>query len=172
VLQPRFRGDGFLALEGRRVVFSALVLAAAAALSPCSYSLQLELVPAISHVRVVHAANSFTASGNLTLLVVTGSLLTNRATDRDPGTHAHIAGYFGIARSLAQTSSVRAIGSSQAQARARLAKAVAALVRDANTEYARQSRIYDTVTEHGRAQNQGPAYGFPGGPNASVYCPQ
>jgi hypothetical protein len=49
---------------------------------------------------------------------------------------------------------------------------VAALTRDANIEYARQAHIYDTVTENGRAQNQGPAYGFPGGPNASVSCTQ
>ncbi len=47
---------------------------------------------------------------------------------------------------------------------------MAELVRDANIEYARQIHIYDTVTENGRAQSQGPAYGFPGGPNANVYC--
>jgi len=55
--------------------------------------------------------------------------------------------------------------------RARLAKGVAALARDENLEYARQVRVYDTVTDNGRAQSQGPAFGFPGGPNANAYCP-
>ena len=152
-------------------MLSALVLATVVS-SQCTYRLQLRLTPAVSQVRVVRAASSFTASANLMFLVFVGSLLTSRATERDPGTRAHIEGYFAIARSLAQTSSVHAIGSSQTQARARLGKAVAALERDANIEYARQARIYDDVTENGRAQNQGPAYGFPGGPNASEYCMQ
>jgi Zn-dependent protease with chaperone function len=147
-------------------VFSAIVLAAAAS-SACTFRPQLQLVPAISRVRVARAATSFTASASLTLTVRT---VKAAASVNDAGSRSHVAGYYTIARSLAQPSDLRANGASQAQARARLAKAVAALVRDANTEYAREIRIYDNVTENGRAQHQGPAYGFPGGPNANVYC--
>jgi hypothetical protein len=165
VLQPRFRGDGFSPREGA-ILLSTIVLAAAAS-SACAFRPQLQLVPAVSHVRAARAATSFTASANLTLSVRT---VKKAAITSDTGLRAHVAGYYAIAGSLAQTSSLRAIGSSQTQARARLGKAVAALVRDANTEYARQVRIYDNVTENGRAQSQGPAYGFPGGPSASIYC--
>jgi hypothetical protein len=150
------------------LVFSALVLAAVAS-APCTLRPQLQLAPAVSHVRVVRASSSFTASASLTLSVRT---IKKAAATSDAGLRVHVAGYYTIARSLAQVSSLRAIGSSQTQARARLGKAVAALVRDANTEYARQVRIYDNVTENGRTQGQGPSYGFPGGPNASVYCIQ
>lgn len=147
-------------------MFSTIILAAVAS-SPCTFRPRLQLTAAISHVRLGRIASSFTASANLMLSVRTakGATKTN-----DAGLRAHVGGFYAIARSLAQTSSVRAIGSSQTQARVRLGKAVAALVRDANTEYARQIRIYDNVTENGRAQSQGPAYGFPGGPNASIYC--
>ncbi|HEX5275395.1 MAG TPA: hypothetical protein VFW34_08965 [Candidatus Rubrimentiphilum sp.] len=147
-------------------MFSALVFAAVVS-SPCAFRPQLQLAPGISHVRVAGTSNAFTANAILTLSV---RAVKQAATTADAGLRAHVAGYYAIARSLAQRSSVRAIGSSPAQARARLAKAVAALVRDANTEYARQIHIYDDVTENGRAQGQGPAYGFPGGPNAGVYC--
>jgi len=147
-------------------VFSALVLAVGAS-PPCTFRPQLQLAPVVSHVRVGAAARSFSASADLTLSIRTAR---KAATTSDAGLRAHVAGYYAIAQTLAQASSLRANGSSPAQARARLAKAVAALVRDANTEYARQVRIYDNVTENGRAQSQGPAYGFPGGPNATVYC--
>ena len=147
-------------------MFSAIVLAAAAS-SACVFRPQLQLVPAISRVRVARAAASFTASANLRLTVRT---VKAAASVHDAGTRAHIAGYYTIARSLAQPSALRANGGSETQARTRLLRAVAALVRDANTEYARETRIYDNVTENGRAQSQGPAYGFPGGPSASVSC--
>ncbi len=149
-------------------MFSVLVLAAIAS-SACAFRPQLQLAPAVSQVHVARASRSFTAHAKLTLSVRT---VKAAARANDAGLRAHAAGYYAIARSLTQTSSLRAIGGSQTQARARLARAVSALVRDANTEYARQVRIYDTVTENGRAQGQGPAYGFPGGPNAGVYCPR
>jgi hypothetical protein len=167
VLQPRFRGDGFSAREGA-VLLPAIVLAAAAS-SACAFRPQLQLTPAVSQVRVARASSSFTASANLTLSVRTVKKATLAS---DAGLRAHVEGYYEIARSLAQPSAIRATGGSLVQARARLAKAAAALVRDANTEYARQVRIYDNVTENGRAQSQGPEYGFPGGLNANVYCIQ
>jgi hypothetical protein len=166
VLQPAFPGDGFSALERERLVFFSFALAAAAS-TACAFIPQLQLTPSVSQIHVVRATRSYTASASLTLSVHT---LMKSAPANDAGLRAHVAGYYAIARTLAQTSTLRAIGGSESQARARLAKAVAALVRDANAEYLRQMRIYDTVTENGRAQSQGPAYGFPGGPNANVYC--
>ncbi len=148
-------------------MFSALIFVAAS--TPCTFRPQLEFTAAVSQTRLVHTSRSFTASAGLMLSVRT---MKKAAPANDAGLRAHVAGYYAIARSLAQGSSVRAMGGSQIQARARLARAVAALVRDANTEFARQARIYDTVTENGRAQSQGPAYGFPGGPNAGVFCPR
>jgi len=59
-----------------------------------------------------------------------------------------------------------------AQECGRAAAVPGALARDVNAEYARQVHVYDAVTENGRAQSQGPAYGFPGGPDANAYCPQ
>lgn len=82
-----------------------------------------------------------------------------------------MAGYYAIAQRLTQTSEVESVGSTPAQTRARLAKGVTALARDENLEYARQVHVYDTITDNGRAQSQGPAFGFPGGPNANAYCP-
>ncbi len=144
------------------------MLVMTAASTACTFRPQLQLEPAVSHVRVTGASSAFSASADLALSVrtVKGAVPSN-----DAGLRAHVAGYYAIAQGLAQRSSLRAIGSSQTQAQARLQKAVAQVVRDANTEYARQIRIYDNVTENGRAQGQGPAYGFPGGPNAGVYCP-
>lgn len=147
-------------------MFSALALIAAAS-SPCTFRPQLQLIPAVSRVRIARTARSFSADAGLSLSIRT---VKKAAIPDDPGLRAHVSGYYFIARSLAQASTLRAFGSSPSQARAHLDRAVAALRRDVNMEYARQARIYDTVTENGRAQSQGPAYGFAGGPNASVSC--
>jgi len=149
-------------------MFSAIVLVAAA-VSTCALRPDLQLVPAVSRVRLVHDTRSFRANANITFTVRT---IRKPAPSGDPGLHAHIAGYYAIAQRLAQASQVRAVGTTPAQARTRLVKAVAQLAHDVNVEYARQARVYDAVTENGRAQNQGPAYGFPGGPDADAYCPQ
>lgn len=147
-------------------MFYALVLIAAAA-SPCALRPSLQLVPAVSGVRAVRLSHGYAAVAKLRLSVRT---LTKAAAVNDRGFRAHVAGYYAIARRLTQPSLLRANAGSQTQARARLARAVAQLVLDANAEYVRESNIYDTVTENGRAQSQGPSYGFPGGPNADVYC--
>lgn len=115
----------------------------------------------------MRSSHAFTARAQLTLSVKT---LKKPAPANDAGLRAHVAGYHAIARSLVQPSALRAMGGSEAQARERLAKAVRVLVVDANAEYVREANIYDTVTENGRAQSLGPSYGFPGGPDANVYC--
>jgi hypothetical protein len=149
-------------------MFSALVLAAAA-VSTCALRPQLQLVPAVSHVRIAHDTRSYRANASITFTVRT---IRKPAPSSDAGLHAHVAGYYAIAQRLAQSSQVRAVGTTPAQASARLLKAVAQLANDVNVEYARQARVYDAVTENGRTQSQGPPYGFPGGPDANAYCPQ
>ncbi len=147
-------------------MFSALVLAAAA-VSTCTLRPQLQLVPAVSLARIMHDTRSFRANASITFTVRT---IRKPAPSGDPGLRAHVAGYYAIAQRLAQASQVRAIGTTPAQARLRLLKAVAQLAHDVNVEFARQARVYDAVTENGRTQNQGPAYGFSGGPDANAYC--
>jgi len=147
-------------------VVSAIVLAVAA-VSTCALRPQLQLLPAVSHVRIARAAHSYRATAAITLTVRT---IKKPAVSSDPGLRAHVDGYYAIAQRLVQDSQVRAVGATPAQARARLLKAVAALAHDVNLEYARQVRVYETVTENGRAQSQGPAFGFPGGPDANAYC--
>jgi len=147
-------------------VVSAIVLVAA--VSACSLRPVLELVPAVSHIRITHAAGSYRAIARITFSVRT---IRKPASSGDPGLRAHVAGYYAIAQRLTQTSEVESVGSTPAQTRARLAKGVTALARDENLEYARQVHVYDTITDNGRAQSQGPAFGFPGGPNANAYCP-
>src|SRR5581483_10850577 len=144
----------------------ALVLATA---SPaCHLHPQLQLTSAVSHARVSGSRDAFDASADVTLVVRT---IAAAKALRDPGARAHAAGYYTIARRLVQTSHVRAVGTSQAQAGARLKRAIATLVRDANAEYLRQILVYETVTANGRTQSQGPVSGFPGGPNAAAFCP-
>lgn len=146
-------------------MFSALVLAAAA--QPCRLHPQLQLAAAVARARVT-PSKTFDASADVTLTLRT---LSPAIAVRDPGARAHADGYYVIARRLEQRSHVRAVGTSKAQATARLKRAIAALVRDANAEYARQILVYETVTDNGRMQSQGPAWGFPGGPNAAAFCP-
>lgn len=94
------------------------------------------------------------------------------ALPADPGLHAHIAGHRTIALRVARTSadSVRGVGATPSQARTRLRDAIARIQSDLSKELDREEHVYDTVTENGAAQSQGPVYGFPGGPDARDTC--
>lgn len=127
------------------------------------------MVPVVSQVRTAREGSSYQAGARVSFAV---RVVKKAGLPDDAGLRAHVRGYFTIVQRLAQASHVQAVGTSQSQARARLAKAIAALAHDVNLEYERQLRVYDSVTENGRSQDQGPAYGFPGGPNANVYCAQ
>ena len=146
-------------------MFSALVLAVS--VHSCSARPQLQLVAAVSRTQVAGRSQAFSASADATLRVRT---VRRTPVSSDPGARAHAEGYYTIASRLTQTSHVRAFGATRAEAGTRLRRAVAAIQRDANAEYARQILVYETVTAHGRMQSQGPASGFPGGPNAAAYC--
>lgn len=148
-------------------MFSALALVLSAATSQCAPHPQVRLVAAISRPLVVRRGPSYGATARVTLSVRSAGRAVRFS---DPGMQAHAAGYYAIARRLAQSSDVRAVGATRVQARARLLRAAATIAHDANAEYARQIRIYNAVTDGGRTQSQGPASGFPGGPNAAVYC--
>ncbi|HET9393830.1 MAG TPA: hypothetical protein VFO29_09980 [Candidatus Rubrimentiphilum sp.] len=144
-----------------------LAAALAVAISPCAYRPELKMVPVVSQLRIVRQGSSYQAAAHVRFSV--RSVRKAQLPD-DAGLRAHVHGYFTIVQRLAQASQVQALGTVPAQARAHLAKAIAALAYDVNVEYKRQVRVYDSVTENGRSQDQGPAYGFPGGPNANVYC--
>jgi hypothetical protein len=147
-------------------MFSGLVLAAAAA-TRCDFLPQLQLTAAMSRATVTRRGGSFSAMARVTLVVRT---IGRTAISTDPGMRAHAAGYYAIARELAQRSDVRAIGATRSQAQARLKRTAVTLAHDANMEYAQQIHIYEMVTANGREQSQGPASGFPGGPNAATSC--
>lgn len=146
-----------------------LAVALAAAISPCAYRPELKMVPVVSQLRIVRRGSSYQAGARVSFSVRT---MRKAELPDDAGLRAHVRGYFTIVGRLAQASQVQSVAASQAQARARLSKAIAALAHDVNVEYKRQVRVYDSITENGRSQDQGPAYGFPGGPNANVYCVQ
>ncbi len=149
-------------------MFLAAVLAATA-MSPCNLRPELQLVPIVSQLRIARRVSSYRANARITFAVRT---LRKAQLTVDPSLQVHVGGYYTIARSLIQSSQAQAVGASAAQARARLNKTIAGLAHDLNSEYQRQQRVYDTVTENGRLQSQGPAFGFPGGPNANVSCAQ
>ena len=147
-------------------MFSALALIVATS-TRCDIRPQVQFAATVSLVQVTRRGPSFDAGA---LVTVTPRTIGRAAVSSDPGMRAHVAGYYAIARKLAQRSNVHGIGATQAQARARLTRAAVTLAHDANLEYRRQIVIYEAVTDGGRAQSQGPASGFPGGPNANVYC--
>ncbi len=115
-------------------------------------------------------AHGYHASAKLVFRVVerTRAVIPNA----DPGLVDHARGHGAIARRVARASagSVEGIGRSQVQAKTRLAQGIARLARDAQNELDREERVYDSVTEDGAAQNQGPVYGFPGGRDAHTTC--
>lgn len=95
-----------------------------------------------------------------------------RVTLAGPGLGDHVRGYAVIAQRVVNAShdSVQAVGATASQARARLDRAVNQLRADAQTELDREERLYDTVTDGGLEQNQGPQFGFPGGRDARARC--
>jgi hypothetical protein len=94
------------------------------------------------------------------------------ARSSDPGVIAHERGAVQIARRVEHSSGgmVQANGASRAQALQHLARAIAQMRHDLASELVREESVYDTITQNGMAQDQGPAYGLPGGPDAHVAC--
>ncbi|MDQ2662793.1 MAG: hypothetical protein M3Y18_02015 [Candidatus Eremiobacteraeota bacterium] len=83
------------------------------------------------------------------------------------GSDAHAQGAYKLAHDAARNFSgtISAAGVSRAAASAALRLAAARFVQNANAQLQLELRTYDRVTEFGHAQDQGPAFGFPGGLN-------
>lgn len=86
---------------------------------------------------------------------------------RTSGSDAHAQGAYTLAHDAARNFSgtVTAAGVSRRVALAALRFAAVRFIQNARAQLQLELRTYDRVTEFGRAQDQGPAFGFPGGPN-------
>lgn len=137
----------------------------------CNAHPQFTLIPKVTSERAARTGSNYEASASVGFLVrvVIPAKMPNDAALRN-----HARGHETIAERVARSSdgTVRAVGSSQSQAHARLKQTIARMQSDLLKELQREERVYDTVTENGSAQNQGPVYGFPGGPNATILCPR
>src|SRR5579884_2817865 len=147
-----------------------LVLAAMLA-APCNIHPAYTIRPVVSHVSVVRRARSYVASAQIRFSLDTKSPAIIPSAD-DPGVLQHVEGHLIVARRVVHSSEgmVQANGSSAAQARARLNQTIARMRSDLQKELSREEQAYENVTENGASQSQGPAYGFPGGPDVQAPC--
>lgn len=137
----------------------------------CNSHPQFTLISKVTNERVARAGSGYAASANVAFSV---RVVIPAKTPNDAALRNHAQGHQTIAERVAHSSdgSVRAEGSSQSQAHARLKQTISRMQSDLLKELQREERVYDTVTENGSAQSQGPVYGFPGGPNATILCPR
>lgn len=139
---------------------------------PCNIHPVYVLQPVVRSVRVQREGKIYRATAQLTFTLKekTPAVLTSV----DPGLLDHVRGHQIIAQRVARSSSgnVTAEGSSASQARSRLNSGVTQTQRDLSKELDREEHVYDSVTQNGAAQSQGPLYGFPGGPDARDSCAQ
>lgn len=145
------------------------VLLAAACNAHPAYAVQ----PAVTDVRVVRAAShAYRAAARVRYSLRTTAPAMIPSVD--PGLLDHVQGHLIVAQRVINSSEgeVSANGSSAAQARARLNQTIARMRADLQSELMREERAYDNVTANGAQQSQGPAYGFPGGPDAHSPCAQ
>lgn len=155
---------GFLRYHGIMLLLAALLTA------PCNAHPQYAVQPQTAAVRVVRRGGAYVASTQLrfTLRETVPALIPSV----DPGLINHVHGHLAVAQRVIRSSGglVEANGASAAQARLRLKQTVARMSGDLQNELGREERAYDNVTQNGSAQSQGPAYGFPGGPDVHSIC--
>lgn len=148
------------------------ILAASLLTAPCNSHPEYALQPIVSYGPVTRAGSVYRASAHLRFRLIekTPALIPSV----DPGLLDHVQGHYIIARRVAQSStgSVQSTGNTAALARTRVRQAIARVTSDAQSELLREERVYESVTENGAAQSQGPQYGFPGGPDAHEICAQ
>lgn len=84
----------------------------------------------------------------------------------------HALGHRRIAERFARESgaTVSGMGASPGLARRALARALARFVAETKRELEREERSYERVTDNGRAQERGAAFGYPGGPDVPTPC--
>ncbi len=145
-----------------------MILALAFSLA-CSSHPEYTLRPVVSAVSVRRDGPDYRASAALRFTVFPA--IRPPATS-DAGFNDHVRGHQIIAQRVAGSSngSVQANGKTPGDARRQLARALDRLRSDAQKELDREQRVYDSVTQDGLEQNQGPAFGFPGGRNARARC--
>jgi len=146
------------------------LLLAAMLSGPCNAHPVYALRPAVSAFHVQRAGKTFQVSESISFRVT--EVRPAIITSVDPGLLDHVRGHQVIAQRVARSSvgTVRSAGASVGQARAHLKQAVARLTSDAQKELDREEQVYDSVTNYGSSQSQGPVYGFPGGPDAHDTC--
>jgi hypothetical protein len=149
-----------------------IFLAAALLASPCNAHPIYALAPVVSGTSVRKDSGAYRASARLTFRIVEKRPAV--ITSVDPGLLDHVHGHQVVAERVARSSegTVQAVGSSRAQAQARLRQALSRMALDEQRELDREERVYDSVTNYGAAQSQGPQYGFPGGPDVHAPCAQ
>jgi hypothetical protein len=147
-----------------------LLILAALVSRPCNIHPVYVLQPVLTHVQVQRSGSAYSASAQLTFSIREKTPAMIKSVD--PGLLDHVRGHQIIARRVARSSggTIRASGNSPAQARSRLRDGVAQTQRDLSKELDREERVYDSVTQNGAAQSQGPVYGFPGGLDAHDSC--
>lgn len=147
-----------------------MLLLAALLTAPCNAHPAYAVQPHVTGVRVARRASGYLASAQLrfTLKQTQPALIPSI----DPGLLDHVHGHLVVAQRVVRSSggTVQANGASAAAARARLQQAIARMSRDLQNELVREERVYDNVTANGASQSQGPAYGFPGGPDVHSIC--
>lgn len=149
-----------------------MLVLAALLTAPCNAHPVYDVVAKVSAVHVARRAHSYVARAQLRFVL--RQTVPAVIPSVDPGLLEHVQGHLTVAQRAVRSSggSVQANGTTAAQARERLNAAVARMRSDLQKELLREERAYDNVTNYGAAQSQGPAYGFPGGPDARSPCAQ
>jgi hypothetical protein len=147
-----------------------MLLLAALLAAPCNAHPAYAVEPKVSNVHIVRRSGAYVASAQLrfTLREVQPAVIPSV----DPGLLDHVQGHMIVAQRVVRSSggTVEANGPTAQKARLDLNQTVARMQRDLQSELDREERAYDNVTQNGAQQSQGPAYGFPGGPDAHTPC--
>jgi hypothetical protein len=148
-----------------------LILALLLAAEPCNIHPAYTLEAATSAVRVQREGGGYVATSSLRfeLRDLRPAVLPSVG---DPGVLDHVRGHIIVAQRVAKSGGgiVRANGATAALARKRLHESIARMQADAQRELDREEQVYDNVTADGTQQDQGPAYGFPGGADVRTTC--
>lgn len=147
-----------------------MFLLAALLTAPCNAHPAYAVVSHVSAVRVTARSRGYTASAQLhfTLRETQPAMIPSI----DPGLLDHVHGHLVVAQRVVRSSGglVQANGANAAQAKVQLNQAIARMSADLQNELLREERAYDNVTANGASQSQGPAFGFPGGPDVHSIC--
>lgn len=148
-----------------------MLLLAALLTAPCNIHPGYAVEPVVSNTRIVHRANGYLATARVQFTLRTTSPAIIPSAD-DPGLLQHVQGHLIVAQRVVRSSggTVEANGSTAAQARGRLTQTISRMRSDLQHELTREEVAYDNVTANGSQQSQGPAYGFPGGPDVHTLC--